>query len=371
MLLPNVLMWVASGVAAGWKLSQLFRVPRDRDLRVVTACTVLVFLALSAQLVVTLPGLQSDLPAQAPKLVQNVFLTFFFALLLVLLRSSVSAAGVAARGYLELLLAALATAGLTLSFTLTQPASRGVSYEAANGDPSVLAFYLVGNFYMAYATARGTYLAWTAAAHTVSRARLSLRVAAAGLAVCCIGTHLPRVLYTAGQLTFGIDLIPNTELWTTPLLAVGIVTFFLGIGYPGVRTGLVKAILWVEMRREYRQLRPLWEAVCDAFPNIALFRRVHPLREFLQVRHMRLRYYRRIVECRDGLVCLSPYLEGPLDRTRTPEEQADLVRAVLKDGPGSSGAKRTSAAAILAAPAMAGMKADTRQLVMLSRALKD
>lgn len=41
---------------------------------------------------------------------------------------------------------------------------------------------------MAYATARGAQLAWRAAEQTQSRARLGLRVAAAGLLVCCLGT---------------------------------------------------------------------------------------------------------------------------------------------------------------------------------------
>jgi hypothetical protein len=61
--------------------------------------------------------------------------------------------------------------------------------------------------------------------------------------------------------------------------------------------------------------------VCDAFPNIALFRRVHPLREFLQVRHMRIRYYRRIVECSRWTALPQPYLEGPWTAPRRPRSR--------------------------------------------------
>lgn len=184
-----------------------------------------------------------------------------------------------------------------------------MSYQDAATATGALAFYLIGNLYMAYATSRGAYLAWTAAEHSFSRARLSLRVAGAGLMVCCLGTHVPRVVAMTGELTLGVPVLPGTAVWTTPLLAIGISVFFLGIGYPGARTGVMKARLWLEARRQYRELRPLWLAVTRQFPNIALFPAESALREAFRVRQMRLRLYRRAIECRGGVVCLSPFVE--------------------------------------------------------------
>ncbi|GAB3497098.1 MAB_1171c family putative transporter [Amycolatopsis cihanbeyliensis] len=363
----SILVWAAAGIAAGWKLSQLVRAPRDRGLLVVTACTVLVFIALSAQLAANVPALSGLFPSQSPKLIQNVVLTFFFALLITLLHSVVSPATTGSRGAVEVPLALLATAGLIAAFAAGGPDARGAAYGEVEGRPGALAFYLVGNLYMSYATARGSHLSWVAAEHTRSRARLSLRVAAAGLAVNCLGVHLPRVLSTSGRLAFDLDLPPGTATWTPPVMAIGIVAFFLGIGYPGVRTGIVKAHIWFELRRHYRQLRPLWLAVCAAFPNIPLFPPESPLREALRLRQMRLRYYRRVIECRDGLVCLSPYLAEPVDAGLPHARQAELVRDALTR---SSRGEQLAETSVIAAPAAAGMEADTRELLALARAFE-
>lgn len=365
-MVPNLLMWAASAIAAGWKLSQLVRVPRDVGLRVVTACVVLVFLALSAQLVVTIPGLAEQFPSQTPKLLQNVLLTVFFALLLVLLQSSLAPDKLGSRGSVELALAVATSAGLIAAFAATPEAVQGASYGEGSGHPGVLAFYLVGNVYMAYATARGAFLSWTSGGQTRSHARLSLRVAALGLVVNCVGTHLPRVIATSGQLVADTELIPGTAVWTAPVLAVGITVFFLGIGYPGVRTGLIKARLWFQVRRHYRILRPLWRAVYEQFPHIALFAPQPAWREALHVRHMRLRYYRRVIECRDGLVCLSPYVDQPGESGRSAREHAELVRQALASRARGS---QASVASVLAAPAEAGMEADIDELLALSREL--
>lgn len=363
MLIPNLLMWVASGAASAWKLSQLVRLPRDGNLRVVTACTVLVFFALTAQLAVT--GVVAIVPSEYAKLIQNCVLALFFALLLILL-SSVVASDSGRRGATELLLALLVVGGLVTVAVLTPAPMRGAAYEGTT-DPYNLAFYFLGNAYMAYACGRGAWLARTASGHTRSRARLGLRVAAAGLTVNLLGTHLPRVVHTGGQLLFHRELLPGTEIWTTPVLAIGIVIFFIGIGYPGARTGVIKAQYWIETRRRYHQLRPLWAALHQRFPKIALFPAVSPTREFFQLRGLPIRYYRRVVECRDGLLYLSGMIDTPIDLTVSTAEQARLVRAMLDATPPAS--TRATVPPVIAAPSTAGMDADARELVALSRAL--
>jgi hypothetical protein len=363
-LIPNLLMWVAAGVAAAWKISQLARLPRDGNLRVVTACTVLVFLALTAQLAVS--GVVAVVPSEYAKLIQNCVLALFFALLLILLSSTVNNDS-GRPGAADLVLALLVITGLVV-ITITTPAPvRGAAYEAVR-DPHNLAFYLLGNAYMAYACARGGWLAWASAGRTRSRARLGLRVAAAGLTVNLLGTHLPRVIHTAGQLIFHRELLPGTEAWTTPVLAIGIVIFFLGIGYPGARTGLIKARYWIEIRQRHHQLRPLWAALYQRFPKIALFPAVSMARELCQFRKLPIRYYRRVMECRDGLLYLSGMIDTPVDLTIPTPAQAPLVRAMLDATPPTSA--RAVVPPVIAAPSTAGMDADARELVALSRALR-
>ncbi|NYH77131.1 hypothetical protein FHR84_000445 [Actinopolyspora biskrensis] len=362
MLGPNLLMWTAAVIAAVWKTSQLIRLPNDRGLRVVTLCTVLVAVALSAQLAVSIPGLAGIFPSHSPKLLQNVLLTFFFALLIVLLRSNLAPTTATRQGYGEIALAVLTSTGLILAFATTAQQWRGTSYPEAGQYPGVLAFYLIGNLYLSYATARGAWLCRASARQTYSGARQSLTVAALGLTACLLGTHLPRVLSTTGRLLLGTDPVPATAHWTPPLLALGISVFFLGIGYPGIRTGITTTRLWITMRRQHRQLRPLWAALHQHFPTIALFTPPPPHREAWQLRHMRLRYYRRIIECRDGLVCLSPYLPEPIHPDHTPAHQAQLIHTALTN----TTPTHTTPPSIIAAPATTDTHADTHQLLALA-----
>jgi hypothetical protein len=341
--------------------------PRDRGLQIVTICTVLVLFALTAQLAVTIPGLAEQFPRQTPVLIEFILLTSFFALLLGLLHSTVAPAEAGVRGYFEIGLALLVSGILTATFVLSETNVDETGYgdytEAA-GPPGVLFFHLVGNLYMAYATARGAYLAWNAAGHVQPHTGRGLRVAAVGLVICCLGNHLPRVVSTAGRLLLDTPLIPGTATWTSPLLALGVAIFFLGVGYPGARTGIAKARLWFEARSRYRQLRPLWAALHQQFPTIALLPSSGPARDRLHVRQMRLRYYRRVIECRDGLVCLSPYMAEPVDDADSPARQAALVRDALTRCSQDIDLVMPS---VIAAPANTGMEADTKAILALSR----
>ncbi|MEU6131353.1 MAB_1171c family putative transporter [Saccharopolyspora sp. NPDC047091] len=365
MLVPNLLMWAAAVIAALWKLSQIARAPRDKGLHAVTICTVLVVLALTAQLAGHLPAFAAVLPAGFPKLAQNTLLTVFFALLIVVLHGSVAPHRAARRGYQEIGLALLTSTVLIATFAGTEPTAR-TSYEHVT-TPDMLTFYLAGNLYLAYACARGAQLARATAEHTRSRARLSLHIAATGLLINLAGVHLPRTISTGSRLFLGVDPIPGTATWTTPILAIGITTFFLGIGYPGARTALIKTHLWFEARRTYRRLRPLWEALVDRFPTIALFPKASSTQERRHLRALRLRTYRRIIEIRDGLVCLSPYLPEPADTAHTPAEHAQLIHAALHRSTDPRAPLR--APSIIAAPTTTAPSADTQQLIAIADAL--
>ncbi|ANY10699.1 hypothetical protein AFB00_30295 (plasmid) [Pseudonocardia sp. HH130630-07] len=199
--IAEIVMWAASIAAAGWKISQLVRAPHDRGLRAVTGATVLVAVALSAQLAAQIAPPTSTL-GQSPKLAQNVLLTAFFSLLLSLLASVRRATVVGevrrrGSGYREPLAAGATAAALLVAFLATDPSERGAGYGTSSS-PAVLAFYLVGNVFMLYATCRGAYLTWSVARglHSTS-VRVSLRVAGGGLVVCALGCHLPRSVDTA------------------------------------------------------------------------------------------------------------------------------------------------------------------------------
>jgi hypothetical protein len=81
---------------------------------------------------------------------------------------------------------------------------------------------------------------------------------------------------------------------------------------------------------------------------------------------MRMRYYRRVIECRDGLVCLSPYMSTPVLPTNTPAEQAALVRAAIER---RAGATDPAVPTVIAPPRESGMESDTQAIIALARAL--
>jgi hypothetical protein len=122
--------------------------------------------------------------------------------------------------------------------------------------------------------------------------------------------------------------------------------------------------IWWQHRRTYHRLSPLWTVLHDEFPEDALHRvpSQHPLRDVLSLRGVHRRYYRRVIECRDGLVRISPYL-GPDDSSL-----AERVRTGLRAH--ASGSPAPARATPVAIPNSDGLDADVRELVALSEALR-
>ncbi|MEV8597810.1 DUF6545 domain-containing protein [Streptomyces sp. NPDC052012] len=113
----------------------------------------------------------------------------------------------------------------------------------------------------------------------------------------------------------------------------------------------------------------------QAFPEDSL-RRTHPGTWFdaISPRAVHRRYYRRVIECRDGLVRISPFLvqhvpDGSQDGSHavSPETAARHLRAALNaytlDQPAPAQALP------IAVPDGGDLEADVRELVLLSDAL--
>jgi hypothetical protein len=93
------------------------------------------------------------------------------------------------------------------------------------------------------------------------------------------------------------------------------------------------------------------------------------LRDRLSLRRVHRRYWRRVVEIRDGLVQISPHLADVDFIPRRPaHEQVDKFREALRRQ--REGVQPGSPSAVLvAAPPREGAEADVEQLVNLARAL--
>jgi hypothetical protein len=154
-------------------------------------------------------------------------------------------------------------------------------------------------------------------------------------------------------------------LAVTVLLMPGVLLFLIGVTYPAAATRVGAVRIWWRHRRGYRQLAPLWTVLHAEFPDDALDRvPAARWRDAFRLRGTHRRYYRRVVECRDGLVRISPYL------ART-DVSADLPSRLRQALSAHAAGEPTAAKAVpVALPEQEGLDADVRELVQLARGLE-
>lgn len=80
-----------------------------------------------------------------------------------------------------------------------------------------------------------------------------------------------------------------------------------GATIPSAGSALLELLTWVRRRSAYRRLYPLWRALYEAEPAIALDPPRSAITDLLTVRDLDLRLYRRVIEIRDGVLALRPY----------------------------------------------------------------
>jgi len=183
-------------------------------------------------------------------------------------------------------------------------------------------------------------------------------------------------LMVTGASLLAIDLVLHWTRTRDPawlasaanlLVIPGIVVFITGVCYPGAVMRVRALHIWARHRRIYRELTPLWTMLHQAFPQDALTRvPASSLRDRLSLRGIHWRYYRRIIECRDGLVRISPRLAPP-DPANASQQLAHRLLAAIRSLPA---APLTPAQAVpIAVPASTSLDADADELVHLSREL--
>jgi hypothetical protein len=342
-----------------WKLSHLARAPRDIPLRCVIACLGCAAAAYPFGVAFShwsaLAGARWLMLAQYSLLLGVVYaLDCFFVFSL---RPAAAARQRAARR----------AGALTSAVVLMGAAAAAVPSGTNMNDQSVPAVAVV---YLIFDVAMACFLAdaWLQARQGIRHAgppvSRGLRLASAGLALMAAGlVPLTAVIVIRQErLSPPAPLIPAGQF----LVVTGIVVFLAGVCYPGAIMRFTAARVWARHRRLYRQLTPLWNALHEAFPQHALARvpagRWH---EALTPWGMHRRYYRRVIECRDGLVRISPYLAGTQSNDRT--TLGDRLLAVLRALPAADGVPRQ--AVPVAIPQLTGLDADAAELAALASQL--
>jgi hypothetical protein len=190
--------------------------------------------------------------------------------------------------------------------------------------PFMPAYRLLLLVYLGSALTSVVVPAWRYArqAHGVSL-RLGLRLVAVGglVGLACVVHEVLRI--AASQL--GLDYpLARPDALTESLTAGTIVLTVLGSTMPawGPRVGLSALYRRAERYRACRRLYPLWRAVCEVSPEIALVSPPSPLHDALSVRDLGFRLYRRVVEIRDGYLELRAYVEQ-----RAVDDARELCRA--------------------------------------------
>ena len=237
--------------------------------------------------------------------------------------------------------------------------------DTARPPLSVLVLYVTPNLYMGYAFASA--LLWTRryARGAEPRLRHGLTLASVGLAGLAVGE---AVFVTATTAQWVGLAVPR---WVYPIglyaILPGSAIFMIGFVYPAVCMRLAALRVWWQHRRAYSRLDTLWTLLHQQFPEDA-FDRVPASRwrDTLSLRSVHRRYYRRVIECRDGLVRISPYLPPTGNGNDTPLAQR------LRDGlqARASHTPVPTRAIAVAIPTTDTLDADVHELITLSNALR-
>ncbi|WP_146074934.1 MAB_1171c family putative transporter [Streptomyces sp. Ru73] len=354
-----------------WKLVQVARAPRDLSLRVVTLCLICTAASFLLGLDAAARIVDHVLGIGVSRLVQNALLLgVVYLLMCVFLVSAEERPRASRRARWEALPLAVAVLILILSTVATPADVRGRDFATADMSQTPVAlFFIVAALYLVYALASALW--WT-----VRYARMSLRPLATGLWLTT-GALAGMVAANAGRL--GIDVMrwrgEQAPAWlnqgTQGLLGLAVPVFIVGVTYSGAAMRLASGRVWLQHRRAYRRLRPLWDALHDAFPQDALGRvPTNGWRDFLSLRGTHYRYYRRVIECRDGLVRISPTLaQLGVQEDASPSDLARHLGKALDAQADQAATPGHALAVALPGDDENDLDADVRQLVLLSDAL--
>ena len=157
------------------------------------------------------------------------------------------------------------------------------------------------------------------------------------------------------------------------LLVVSILLFAAGITYSGARARVSSLRLWLQHRRDHRRLAPLWELLAGAYPDNVLRPASSAALDRWRARGVHRRFHRRIVECRDGLVDISPYLLRAGDDSTVLNIDSVELASRLRQASAhiEKGVPAPRRAVPLAMALGSDRESDVKQLIAVSDALRE
>ncbi|QQC92081.1 MAB_1171c family putative transporter [Streptomyces alfalfae] len=361
-------------VALAVKVGQLAKAPSDKLLQAVTLCIV----CAAASFPLGTGGGQRWTDALVgdgtAKLLQNVlllcalhFLSRFF------LHSAADRDTGVRRARRDVLPLGVTVVVITAAMVMTPHGERNHVYATANMRlAGVFVFYLAAGTYLIYALAMS--LRWAARHARASTGPLAtgLWLVVVALAAMVMAGCTRAVLNVARWL--GGDVPAPVVTGGKLLLDIAIPLFVLGLIYAPITVRWATARLWCHRLRTYHRLTPLWTALHRAFPEDSLDKApTGAWSDTLRLTGVHRRYYRRVIECRDGLVRVSPYIaqiasaEGHSAGLGLDVAARHLPAALHAH---AAGDPAPSQAVPVALPGGDDLEDDVRQLTALSDALR-
>jgi hypothetical protein len=364
LVLTNALL----GLSLGWRVYLLCLARNDRPLLAVTCCIACAAVSFpgvwpaESRAVVALLGVGSA------RLLANALLGGVYSLMCLYLYSTAHPRRASRRARIEAVPLATVVAVITLATVAMPRGDRGHAYTAVDmGVPQAAVFFTAAGLYLVYALA-------SAVRWTVRFARLSERPLSTGLwltAASLAGMVATNVAWVVSDVTDWSEghFLTDLDRCAALLLAVAVSLFVVGMSYSSTAARLRALRVWHRHLRRYRELGPLWTALYSSFPEVAFSRTPKPAWSVaLSPRGVHRRYYRRVVECRDGLVRISPQLARlGIQEGTAPEVVAEELYSALRAH--AAGEPVDSTPFTVAAPREDSFDADVRELVSVSEAL--
>lgn len=362
---------------AVWKGIHLAQAPHDRLLRFLVACLSL----LAAGHAVSLSSITrlvdaATTPGVAKVVYNGLVMTGLCALVCFFIYATRGRGSRSSRRiWIDWSLLAITLVTMITLMIMTPSALRGHNLSTPYiTRPEIAWFYVVGNAYFVYVYLSGCWWAWRYSASADRYLALALRVTALGLAGLMI-TSINRAIWVVIRFNHGPPLERlNPINWR--ISNGSFIILVTGMCLLAIVQAVAVMRSWLLHRRLYRQLTPLWTELYRAYPELFLDREPAGRRlELFRFDHAHRGFYRRLIECRDGLVRLSPYIAMAAkgrDISRCPaSELARYIRTALILQPRREFQVNGLSAVAVASPAANDILSDVHELVAISTALNE
>lgn len=303
-LIPPV--WVLLTLVSVWRGLVLLR-PNGRTRA--RAAVFVLFVSAWAANTAGLPAVSTRLDGWIeglPPVVTNLALIGFFAGFVLYFWSRVDSGPRYAQPSIQVGTATLAAVLMLGCWLLDAPGL--VPYRAitAATPTSVLWFYAIGELYLGSAAIVAALLARQAATERATRHPWALRTCAVGMLLALLGGPVARLASLAALGLGGAATPVTVSTGAHLVLFVGMLVVILGLCWIGISTLAVKHRRRGILRRNFAALQYLADLLSTRFGEARLHPAPGMLRLWLYTPYF---YGRRVIECRDELWQLSPYVD--------------------------------------------------------------